>query len=160
MITIFTDGALEPGAPANGWAVCAFIAFKGVVSGRAGAKRPPPLHQQHGYIGRYAEGNTSVTAEFRALVAALKWAQRLETKEHIEIRTDSQIAERAVNGFHKCRAQHLLSYCVEAQKILVDVPHLRVVWVTREEVDVADALTRIALRKAKKNGHTTVLTSK
>lgn len=150
MITGFSDGALEPGAPHNGYAVCAYVIFKGVVSGTKGANRPKPLKAQHGYIGRFADGFSHNVAEWRALLAAMKWCQKFcDPNEKIELRTDSQIVERAVNGFCRNTMKHLMPYKVEGQKILVAMPHMRVVWVKREEVYVADELTRVALRKVR-----------
>lgn len=150
MITVFCDGALEPTPPANGYAVCAFVAFQGVVTGKAGAIRPEPLHLQHGFIGRYKDGETSQTAEYRAVIAALRWVLLKHSSDRVEIRTDSQFVERQIAGIYACRAPHLLQYRDAGQELLKQLPNTRLVWVPRNENDVADALTRIALIEVRK----------
>lgn len=156
-LTIFADGLTEPVNP-NGYGCCAFVVFEGEVSGRKGAPRPEPIHERYGCIARPGDGVTNNVCEYRSVRAALRWtvANVLQAAKgrHVEIRTDSQLVVNQVLGLWGVKADHLRKYrddCAQMLSQLGDKASL--VWVRRDENDVADALTRKAYDKARQNGN-------
>lgn len=148
MITIFCDGLTEPRNP-DGYGCCAFVAFDGDVSGTRGAQRPAPLHQAYACIARPGDGITNNICEYRAVRAALKWAVAAIPNEEIIVKTDSQLVVRQVNGDWACNKDHLRVLRDECRALLQRV-NARLVWVARDQNDVADALTRVAYAEARK----------
>ena len=149
--TIFCDGSAEPRAPQKSYCCCAFVVFKGDVDGSEEMRdlRPAPFYKQHGCIGRYPD-QTSQTAEYRAVIAALKWtAKNLPIDAEVELRTDSQLVQRQISGQYQCNADHLRPLRDEARQILIGLPNLQIVWVPREQNDPADELTKIATIEAR-----------
>lgn len=150
-VVVFCDGLTEPINP-NGYGCCAFVVFVGDVSGRRGAKRPDPLHAVHACIARPGENVTNNICEYRAVRGALRWLienrhKQLKDCTEIEIRTDSQLVVNQVNGRWNVNAQHLRVFRDDCAQMLRQIG-ARLVWVPRDENDVADALTRIAYQKA------------
>lgn len=151
-ITIFCDGATEPVNP-GGEGCCAFVAFEGEVSGARGQPRPEPIKCAYALIGRSPEMTNNI-AEWRAVLAALRWAENylvLNPELQIEVRTDSQLVVKQANGVWGCHAEHLVKFRDAVQTILRrEKRSIELVWVPREQNDVADALTRLAYEENKR----------
>jgi ribonuclease HI len=140
-ITIFCDAATEPVNP-GGYGCCAFIAYPGEVSGREGAKRPDPLYEKYGCVGKGA-GITNNVCEYRAVVGALKWAVKYAPGVDVEVRTDSQLVVQQVTGAWACNADHLRGYRDEAKELMRAHGKISLRWIPRDENWVADYLTRV-----------------
>jgi ribonuclease HI len=147
-ITIFCDGSCEPVNP-GGYACCGFVAYEGDVSGRRGATRPDPIFDKYGCIGN-GPGMTNNIAEYRAVIAALKWAKKNFADRRLEFRTDSQLVVRQVNGQWDCNKEHLIVLRDQAREILFSFEDAKLIWIPRDENDVADYLTRVAYDEARR----------
>jgi ribonuclease HI len=152
-LTIFADGLTEPVNP-NGYGCCAFVVFEGDVSGRAEAKRPDPIHSAHACIARPGDKVTNNVCEYRSVRAALRWvvanAHKAAKDRDVEIRTDSQLVVNQVVGSWQCNADHLRVFRDECREMIRQLNgKVSLVWVRRDENDVADALTRLAYEKAR-----------
>jgi ribonuclease HI len=142
----------------DGYGCCAFVVFEGDVSGRAGAPRPDPIHSQHACIARPGDNVTNNICEYRSVRAALRWVvanvHKAAKDRHVEIRTDSQLVVNQVAGSWLVKAEHLRVFCDDCQQMMAQLKdRVSLVWVRRDENDVADALTRIAYEKARRNGN-------
>lgn len=156
-LTIFADGLTEPVNP-NGYGCCAFVVFEGEVSGRAGAQRPDPIHEQYACIARPGDNVTNNVCEYRSVRAALRWAvenvHKAAKDREVEIRTDSQLVVNQVSGLWAVKAEHLRPYRDECAQMISELKgKAKLVWVRRDENDVADALTRKAYELARRNGN-------
>lgn len=146
-VTIFADGLCEPNP--GGYGCCAWIAFEGDVAGDADVLRPPCIASSHGCIG-HGVGMTNNISEYRAVRAALRWAVANMRDAEIELRTDSQLVVRQINGLWACNADHLRDFRDECRALLAQLQNAKIVWVARAQNDVADALTRIAYEGARR----------
>lgn len=156
-LTIFADGLTEPVNP-NGYGCCAFVVFEGDVSGRAGVVRPDPIHAQYACVAWPGQNITNNVCEYRSVRAALRWTVENVNKaakdRHVEIRTDSQLVVNQVLGLWQVKADHLRKFRDDCAQMLSQLNgKASLVWVRRDENDVADALTRKAYEKARQNGH-------
>lgn len=153
-VTIFCDGLTEPVNP-NGYGCVAFVAFAGEVSGRKYANRPEPIHQSYACIARPGMNVTNNVCEYRAVRGALRWLvsnthKSLKDCDEIEIRTDSQLVVKQVAGDWATNADHLRVFRDECRELLKQIKiNTRLIWIPREENDVADALTRVAYKQAR-----------
>jgi ribonuclease HI len=150
-VVAFCDGLTEPTNP-DGYGCCAFVVFAGEVSGRRAASRPEPLHACYACIARPGDNVTNNICEYRAVRGALRWLienrhKKLKDCTDIEIRTDSQLVVNQVNGKWATNAVHLKVFRDECAQMLKQLG-ARLVWIPRDENDVADALTRVAYQQA------------
>jgi ribonuclease HI len=95
-------------------------------------------------LGRLLGRATSNEAEYRAVIIALGEAQRLGAKE-VELRTDSELLARQLNGVYRVRAPNLKPLHAEARALLGGFAASRVRHVPREENREADRLANRAL---------------
>lgn len=70
---------------------------------------------------------TSNEEEYRGVIAALKICNTGD-----EVLTDSQLVVNQINGLHKVKKKHLLTYRDEAKR-LADEKQVLVKWIPREE---------------------------
>lgn len=87
---------------------------------------------------------TNNIAEYRALIAGLEAASRFAAR-HVEVRADSQLVIRQLQGVYKVRDANLRPLCQQALSMLRSYESVKLTHVRREENTVADALVNHAL---------------
>lgn len=92
---------------------------------------------------------TNNVAEYRALMRALQEA-RARGADEIEVRSDSDLLVRQINGSYRVRSPHLAPLHHEAQELLNAFRRWRVVFVPRSANATADALANQAIDAATK----------
>lgn len=93
-----------------------------------------------GYLGR----QTNNYAEYRGLIAALRWALDNEVDE-LEVRSDSQLLVRQMQGRYRVKSPSLRPLYEEARSMAQRVPRLRILHVRREDNVEADSLANDVL---------------
>lgn len=87
---------------------------------------------------------TNNVAEYTALLAALTRARELGADE-IQVRTDSELMVKQLDGRYRVRAAHLVPYWRHAKALLAGFPTATVVHVRREQNRAADRLANQAM---------------
>jgi ribonuclease HI len=87
---------------------------------------------------------TNNVAEYRALIAGLERAVRLGV-EHLEVRLDSLLLVRQIEGVYRVKAAGLKPLHGRVTALLGEVGDVTVLHVPREENTVADGLANAAL---------------
>jgi ribonuclease HI len=87
---------------------------------------------------------TNNVAEYTALLAALERARDLGAAE-IQVRTDSELMVKQLDGRYRVRANHLVPYWRTARKLLTGFTSAQVVHVPRGENRAADRLANQAM---------------
>ena len=87
---------------------------------------------------------TNNVAEYRALIEGLKRARELRPAG-LEIRADSELLVRQLQGRYRVRNAGLQPLYAEARRLLADFDRVRIVHVRREQNGAADALVNQAL---------------
>lgn len=153
-LVIFCDAGVQPINP-GGYGTCAFVVFEADVSisGARGARRPKPIHEQYACIGS-GPGMTNNLCEYKAVVAALKWCVRHAKDREIQIRADSKLVVKQINGDWECGALHLQPICDEGKNLLAQLRLAKLIWIPRADNYVADALTRKAYAEYKAKNNT------
>lgn len=100
----------------------------------------PPLETVSEAIGVA----TNNVAEYRALIAGLEAARR-QGADAIEVRADSQLVIRQLQGRYKVKNEGLRPYYQEAKGLLAGFDSVKLVHVPREQNVEADALANAAL---------------
>ncbi len=132
-ITIYTDGGARgnPGRAAAG---------AGIFNGEGKV-----LKEISDYLGE----TTNNVAEYEALVRALGAAHKLFGKKlldmQVEIKMDSELIVRQMQGRYKVKAPNLKEYFVRVQALLRDMPHHLFVHIVREKNKHADLLVNRAI---------------
>ena len=98
------------------------------------------LEGRAGTLGRA----TNNTAEYEGLLAALEMAAERGADE-VEIRADSELIVRQVQGLYKVRHPDLKPLYAEAMRRIRLIPRFRIVHVPREDNRHADRLVNLAL---------------
>jgi len=106
----------------------------------------------NGFIGEA----TNNEAEYQALIFALKKAKALFGKEKIkkmafEIRSDSELLVRQMNGEYKIQDSNIQPLFLKAWNLRVDFKEIKFVLVSRENNKIADKLVNEALDAELKN---------
>lgn len=99
-----------------------------------------PLEGHAGSLGHA----TNNVAEYRALIEALRLAEE-RNAEAVEVRMDSELVVKQIDGRYKVRNENLRPLWQEARKRLAGFALARVVHVRREKNKDADALVNEAL---------------
>ena len=132
-IIIYTDGGAR-GNPGPAAAGAVILNAEGAV-----------LKEISDYLGE----QTNNVAEYEALVRVLHATHNLfgEKLVHIdvEIRMDSELIVRQMQGRYKVKAPNLKDYFVQVQALLTHMPHHRFVHVLREKNKHADMLVNRAI---------------
>jgi ribonuclease HI len=126
MFTAYFDGASEPNpGPSSIGAV--------IIS---------PDGEKVWELSEHLGHRTNNEAEYMALIALLK---ELNTRgiNHCEIKGDNQLVVNQVNGEWEVRKAHLFPLCAEAKSYMLKGYKLK--WVTREQNQYADKLSKEAL---------------
>lgn len=87
---------------------------------------------------------TNNEAEYRGLLAALELASRVGVRE-LEVRTDSQLMERQLNGLYRVKAANLVPLFLEVRRRIGELARFRIVHVPRERNREADRLANAAI---------------
>jgi ribonuclease HI len=141
MMEIYCDGLCEPRNP-GGHATWGFVAL-----GEPGSDTYcEVLHEAHGYLG-YGEGMTNNVAEYTAVIEALKWAYR-EGHKGFMLKTDSQLVVNQVNGNWQVKAEGLMPLVTRVRNGMAQCQAAGIMWIPREQNQLADKQSRIAYRKA------------
>lgn len=104
-----------------------------------------PVAQLGGAIGE----TTNNVAEYRALISGLEAALDMGV-ESIEVRLDSMLLVKQVNGEYRVKAAHLKPLRREAVRLLDRFEDASIDHVRREQNTVADALANEALDEVDK----------
>jgi ribonuclease HI len=136
-LEIYCDGLCQPTNP-GGYGCCAYAVFR---NGETVVKR-------YGCIGRGPEMTNNV-AEYRAVLGALKWLSENRGDDSACVMTDSKLVVEQVNGRWACNSEKLRPYRDECRELLRGMSNVMLLWIPRERNEVADALTRVAYRKAR-----------
>lgn len=128
MLIANIDGASRgnPGAAAYGVRVCD-------AAGREVARLG-------GYLGR----QTNNFAEYQGLIAALEWAVEHDI-DVFEVRSDSQLLVRQMQGRYKVKSPTLRPLFERASSLKAQLPRVRLVHVRRESNVEADSLANEVL---------------
>lgn len=118
-------------------------AFGVVFSGGGGASASKTYSQSIGVA-------TNNEAEYQGLIFALKKAKSLFGKDKvknmdIEIRTDSELLAKQMNGEYKVISPQIQQLFLEAWNLKIDYKKLVIVSVAREQNKIADGLVNEAL---------------
>ncbi len=89
---------------------------------------------------------TNNEAEYRAIIAALEKALKLDAKQ-IELRSDSELVVNQLNGRYKIKSTALRPFYLQAAQLLGQFEKVAVVYVPREQNTEADRLANEALKK-------------
>lgn len=135
-VTIYIDGLCEPTNP-DGYACWAYEAHD---------ENDKPLGRNYGCLG-HGKGTSNNIAEYQALIEALKRA-RNEEWIGCNIRSDSQLIVKQVNGEYRCNSEHLRVLLAEAVA-LMKIVKATLTWIPREQNTRADHLSRVAYNKAR-----------
>ncbi len=101
---------------------------------------------------QYLGEGTNNEAEYQALIFALKKAKSLFGKEkavkmEIEIKSDSELLVKQMNGEYKIKNPNIQKLFLEAWNLKVEFKNLKFSLVPREKNSIADNLVNQALNK-------------
>jgi ribonuclease HI len=142
------DGACEPVNPGGVASYGYVIEFDGTehISGK-------------GVIGE-GEGMTNNVAEYSGLIEGMKAASKMvKSGDKLEIRSDSQLAVRQMNGIYRVRSERIKPLYEKAQKLKLEFEkkgiRVHIIWVPREQNERADFLSHQAFHEyCRKTGYT------
>ena len=123
-IVIFSDGGSR-GNP--GPAACAFTVFD----------NKKLIYKDSKYLGIA----TNNTAEYSAVILALKWLISEGVARSIDFNLDSELVVRQLTGVYKIKNKDIMKYVLEIKE-LQRINNLEIVWthVPREKNKIADKL--------------------
>ncbi len=98
-------------------------------------------------LGEYLGEATNNVAEYRALIRALREA-RSRRADELEIRTDSDLLVRQINGEYRVRSPHLMPLHQEAVRALETFPRWSIGHIPRRANAAADTLANKAIDTA------------
>jgi ribonuclease HI len=137
VITVYCDGLCEPVNP-GGIACYGWVAYRG----------PQKLGEGCAEVARGPQATNNV-AEYRALIAALRWLlTRGLTEEQVVTRSDSQLVVYQMQGRYAVKSPRVLPLHREAKKLARQFQSIRFEWVPRERNEEADLLSRRAYGEA------------
>jgi ribonuclease HI len=137
MITVHFDGLCYPRNPGG-------VAAYGYLIRRDGE----PIHQGLGVVGE-GKGMTNNVAEYEALKAAAQWIRDSGTEGRIIIKGDSLLVIKQMKGEWRVRSATSKRYVPEIRRLLAG-RDVSFVWISREENEEADELSREAYRRYRK----------
>ncbi|HXQ48460.1 MAG TPA: ribonuclease HI [Thermoplasmata archaeon] len=93
----------------------------------------------------YSQHATNNVAEYVGVIQALERLHGLGWVGPLEVRGDSQLVIRQMQGEYAVRAAHLREYHARLAQLAETFTEVRWVWVPREQNRRADALSQLAL---------------
>ena len=142
------DGACEPVNPGG-------VASFGYVLILDGSE----LSFGKGVVGE-GEGMTNNVAEYSGLIEGMKAISKIvKAGDTLEIRSDSQLAVRQMNGEYRVRSERIRPLFEKARELKKKLEEksiqVRIKWVPREQNERADYLSHQAYREyCRKTGYT------
>lgn len=140
-IIIYTDGGARgnPGPAAIGAVFC--------LPAQAGDARGQVIKEYSEYLG---EKQTNNEAEYQAVIFALKKAKAFYGKEkiktiRIEIRSDSELLVKQLNGQYKVSEPRIQAFFIEIWNLQVELGKIKFVNIPREQNKEADRLVNETL---------------
>jgi ribonuclease HI len=124
-----------------------------------GGARGNPGPAAYGYVLEAEDGTllaaegeaigvaTNNVAEYRGLLAGLTRAIELAVPE-VEVRSDSQLMVKQMNGEYRVKNEALRALSIEAARLALQLDHVEYVHVMRERNELADRLVNEALDAA------------
>jgi ribonuclease HI len=112
-----------------------------------------------GVVGE-GEGMTNNVAEYTGLIEGMKAVRKIvKPGDTLEIRSDSQLAVRQMNGVYRVRSERIRPLYERAQKLKKTLEEkgikVRIKWVPREQNERADYLSHQAYREyRRRTGYT------
>lgn len=105
------------------------------------------------HYGEYIGETTNNVAEYKAVVFALKKAKQLISKKkagetEVEIRMDSELVARQLNGRYKILDRYLQPFFVEIWNLKLDFKKIDFVHIPREKNKQADKIVNDILDKS------------
>ena len=102
--------------------------------------------------GERVEDGTNNEAEYKAIIFAFKKAKQIFGKDkvkgmEIEMRMDSELACKQLNGEYKLSAKHIQELFIEVWNLKTDFSKVSFVHIPREQNKLADAAVNEALDK-------------
>ncbi len=125
-VSIYSDGGIKPQP------CCGFVVRDedGLIIDQKGIKLP--------------EGLSSNEAEWCGLIAGMHHAKKLGATE-VKAHGDSQLVMRQASGQYAVRAEHLMEFHEELQRLVAnDFEAVSFHWIPRKENELADRLGREA----------------
>src|SRR3990167_6905252 len=100
--------------------------------------------------GERVEDGTNNEAEYKAIIFALKKAKALYGKDkakkmEVEMRMDSELACKQLNGEYKLSTPHIQQFFIEVWNLKTDFGKVSFVHIPREQNALADAALNCAL---------------
>ncbi len=95
-------------------------------------------------IAEYLGKTTNNVAEYQGLIFGLKELIALGAEE-VEIRADSELMVRQLNGRYRVKHPNLIPLYREVLDLLRKIPSFKIVHVRREENEEADRLSNLAI---------------
>lgn len=136
IIHLWFDGACEPMNPGG-------HATFGVV---ATTDDGEVIHEEVGHVGE-GSGMTNNIAEYHGAIAALEYAADVHPDDRVVLHSDSELVINQLAGECVVRSQNLIPLHREARKLAADLD-VKYRWVSREQNERADALTKRAYEEA------------
>jgi ribonuclease HI len=133
MIEVWIDGLCQPKNPGGVGTWGVFVSV--------GVTRE--TFQLSGVVGE-GVGMSNNVAEYEALIQALDFVHRYRHMDDIIIYSDSTLLVGQMNGEYKANQGFYLEKFLRAKNIVHDFPHIKFVWIPREQNDDADRLTNEA----------------
>lgn len=91
---------------------------------------------------------TNNVAEYTGLIVGLKQAAALGIRK-LEIRGDSNLVVKQVQGFWKVKAEHLQPFYQEAKRLIQSFDYTGIEWVARDKNKLADAAANKCIDEGK-----------
>jgi len=98
-------------------------------------------NRQIGKVSDYIGLRTGITAEFLALIRALKLAIYFQASE-LKIRTDSEVIIRQLNGDNKSKNNDLKKFIDEIHELSGKVKNFKLEQISKSQNDKADFLAK------------------
>ena len=139
MLYLYFDGLCEPVNPGG-------IATYGYVIKDEEAL----IREECGVVGAGYRGDdvSNNVAEYKGLIKGLKWILENGMREkELKIRGDSQLVVKQLKGEYRVKAPRIIPLYEEAIILLQEFESYSIEWVPREENEIADSLTRRALKE-------------
>jgi len=150
-IEVYYDGLCEPVNP-GGIATYGFIIYD-----MSDPENKMKIHEDFGVVGAGCLGDdtTNNVAEYTALIKALEWLiQNNFTKSSVEVKGDSQLSIRQLNGIYAVRSPRIIPLYNKVIELAKKFRNIKFIWVPRELNEEADRLSRIAYQEfVKKHRH-------
>ena len=98
---------------------------------------------QVGKVSLYIGNGTNNSAEYKAIIRALKIARYFQAND-LKIRTDSELVVKQINGEYQVKNENIRPLYEEAISLIASLQKVRVEHVTRSLNDKADFLAKKA----------------